>query len=139
MPSRLKSIRLAVETIVSAQISGVTIINEPTAADDIPSDQLPAARILFAETEPERLDFKQERRKVIGEVLIVLAIVSGATREATIDIVDTDIQDIRDAIFADEDLGATVDDVSCDSGTTVSSRDDEIVYGNLEIVTEEVF
>lgn len=138
MPSRQKAIRLLVEAHISTAISGVTISNEPVAFDTVPKDQFPLARVLFAEEDPERLDFKQERRRVVGQIVLGYE-VGGATQEATREVVNLALETIRDAIYADEDLGATVDDVLAEAGTAFSQADDPLVYGTLDVSTEELF
>jgi hypothetical protein len=138
--SRLKAIRTAIETHVSTAFSGVTIVNEPTGFDPMPpKDQFPHAVILFFEEDPERLDFKQERRRVRGSISIAVLTTPGDTAEATRETVDTNMQTLRDAIFADETLTNTVDDVSCDAAEIFSGKEDTLVYGTIEVVTEEVF
>jgi len=139
MPSRLQAIRAAVEVHVATAFSGITITNEPTLLDDIQKNQLPHAVVLFIEEEPERLDFKQERRRVRGTVHIVVLTTPGDTAETTRETVDLGIEALRDAIFADETLTGTVDDVSCDAAGVFSGKEDTKVYGTLEVITEEVF
>ena len=139
MPSRLQAIRTAVEVHVATAFSGITITNEPTLLDDLPKNQHPHAVILFREEDPERLDFKQERRRVRGEVHIVVLTTPGDAAETTREVVDLGMEVLRDAIFADETLTSTVDDVSCDAAEVVSGKEDTKVYGELEVITEEVF
>ena len=139
MPSRLKAIRTAVETHVNTAFSNPTIYNKPTRLDTVPKDQFPVAVIFFREEDPERLDFKQERRRVRGEIHIGVMTSSGDTAEATREDVDNQLQSLRDAIFADETLNYTVDDVSCDAAEVYSGPDETVVYGEIEIITEEVF
>lgn len=136
--SRVKSIRTLVEAHVSTAISGVTISNEPISFETVPKDQFPFARVLFTEAEPERLAFKQERRRVTGQIALGF-LSGGATPEATREVCDLALETIRDAIFADETLSATVDDVMAEAGTAYSQRDDEIVYGIIDVTTEEIF
>lgn len=134
--SRLDSIRTLVAAHVTTAFTDagdtVTLKAEPVAFATLPKDQFPVAIILFGEEEPERLDFKQQRRRVSGQIR--LAMIS-TTRE----VMDTRIEAIRDLIFADEYLGASVDDVTAEAGLTFSSADDAITYGTLDITTEEVF
>lgn len=137
--SRLKAIREAVEAHVTTAIAGVTITNQPAAFDVLPTEDFPHARVLFAEEEPERLDFKQERRTVSGQVAIGIIRGGSQSVEAAREVVDQHIQDIRDAIFADETLTGTVDDASPDAGAVFSSKDDPIVYGSLFLTTVELF
>ncbi len=139
MASRLQAIRNAVEIHVATAFSGITITNEPTLLDGIPKDQLPHAVVLFAEEDPERLDFKQERRRVRGSVNIVVLTTPGDTAEAARETVDLGMEALRGAIFADETLTGTVDDVSCDAAEVFSGKEDTKVYGTLEVITEEVF
>jgi len=88
MPSRMTSIRTLVEAHISASIPGVTITNgDPQSFDAIPKDRLPHAYSEFSEEEPERLDFKQERRRVTGEVLIAA---DASNRVSTINALDDD-------------------------------------------------
>ena len=137
--SRLKDIRTAVETHVNAAFSNPTITNKPTRLDTVPKDQFPHAVILFREEDPERLDFKQERRRIRGEIHIAVLTGSGDTAEATRETVDLNMETLRDAIFADETLTDTVDDVSCDAAEVYSGPEDTLVYGEIEIITEEIF
>ena len=142
MASRLSAIRTAVQTHITTGFTAagtVTFSDTPLAFDTVPENQLPFAVTLFVEDEPERLDFKQERRRGVGEVIIGIAIAAGVTRAATREIMDLALQGTRDAIFGDEDLSATVDDVSCEAAVAFSSEDDPIVYGTLSIATEELF
>ena len=139
MPSRLNAIRAAVETHVNTAFSNPTIFNEPILIDDQSGDKFPIAMILFREEEPERLDFKQERRRVRGEIHIAVLTTPGDTAEATREAVDLQMETLRDAIFADETLTDTVDDVSCDAADIFSGKEDTKVYGLIEIVAEEVF
>ncbi len=135
--SRLKSIRVAVEAHVTTAIAGVTITNQPDSFD-IEGD-FPHARVLFVEEEPERLDFKQERRTVSGQIAVAILRGGAQTVEAAREIVDQHLEDIRDAIFADEDLSGIVDDASLDASQVFSSKEDPIVYGTLFLTTVEIF
>lgn len=142
MASRLSAIRTAVQAHITtgfAAAGAVTFSDTPISFDTVPADQFPFAVTLFAEEEPERLDFKQERRRVVGRVVVGIHVAAGVTIAATREIMDLAIEGVRDAIFADEDLTATVDDVSVSAGVAFSSQDDGIVYGTLDIETEEVF
>jgi hypothetical protein len=142
MASRISSIRSAVEDHITAGFAAagtVTFSDTPVSIGDQPADLLPFAVVIVAEDEPERLDFKQERRRVVCNAVVGVAVASGATLAATREIVDVGIQGVRDAIFADELLSASVDDVSVNAGVAYSGADDSIVYGELEVQTEEVF
>ncbi len=142
MASRLSAIRTAVQTHITTGFTAagaVTFSDTPVLIDTVPADQFPFAVAVFVEDEPERLDFKQERRRVMGHVTIGIRIAAGVTRAATREVMDLALQGTRDAIFADEDLSATVDDVSCEAAVAFSSEEDPIVYGELDIVTEELF
>ena len=134
--SRLGAIQTAIGVHVTAAFTAasetVTLSYDPDAFDNVPKDQLPFARILFVEEEPERLDFKQERRRVSGEVVIAMV---DATRED----VNARLEAIRDLIFADETLSDTVDDIACEAGVALSTPDDPLKYGTLDIATEEVY
>lgn len=136
--SRLNDIRSAVVTIVGTVFTAagetVTTSADPDTFEGLPDEQFPHARILFIEEEPERLAFKQQRRRVVGDIAIAM-VGETITRET----VDTRLQAIRDAIFADETLGGLVDDITAESGITISNPDESKVYGTLEITTEEVF
>jgi len=139
MASRVQDIRTAVEAFVAAAFPTVTISNVPLSFDTVPKSQFPFANVVFDEAEPERLRFKQERRRVIGGIAVGVQVAAGSTTAATREIVHIGIQAIRDAIFADEDLSGDVDDISCEAGVAVSGEEDPIVYGTLEVLTEEVF
>jgi hypothetical protein len=140
MPSRLSAIRTAVEAHIEDAFSGITITNEPMSFDPMPSkSKFPHAVILFREEDPERLDFKQERRRIRGEIHIAVLTGSGDTAEATRETVDLNMETLRDAIFADETLTNTVDNVSCNAAEVYSGPDDTLVYGEIEITTEEIF
>ena len=134
--SRLGAIQNAVGVHVTAAFTAagetVTLGYDPIDIDTVPKDQFPYAILLFAEEDPERLAFKQERRRVSGTVAIAMI---NATREN----VNARIEAIRDLIFADETLNSSVDDITCEAGRCVSNPDDEIKYGTLDISTEEVF
>jgi len=54
-------------------------------------------------------------------------------------LMDDLIEDIRDLIFADPYLSATVDDLTAEAGLTVSNPDARTVYGRLDVATEEVY
>lgn len=142
MASRLSAIRTAIEAHVTtgfAAAGTVTFSDTPVSMDTVPANQFPFANAIFEEDEPERLDFKQERRRVVGRVQVGIHVAAGVTVAATREIMDLAIQGTRDAIFADEDLTATVDDVSVSAGVAYSGQDDQKVYGTLDIETEEVF
>ena len=142
MASRLSAIRTAVQTHITTGFTAagtVTFSDTPVAFDTVPADQFPFAVTLFLEEEPERLDFKQERRRVTGHVIVGIHIDAGVTIAATREIMDLGLQGTRDAIFGDEDLSATVDDVSCEVAVAYSSPEDPIVYGTIDISTDEVF
>lgn len=136
--SRLNSIRTAVATHVTTAFTGygetVTLFADPDSFDNVRQQSFPCARILFVEEAPERLPFKQERRRVVGEVAIAMY---GET--ITRETVDLRIQSIRDRIYADPYLSASVDSIVAEAGITISNPDDRIVYGTLDITTEEVF
>ena len=139
MASRLSLIRTAVKTHITTGFTGVTFSDTQVSFENIPADQFPFAVVAFVEDEPERLDFKQERRRVVGYVIVGIIRASDAAVAATREIMDLGLETTRDAIFADEDLTATVDDVSCEAAVAFSSAEDPIVYGTLDIATEEVF
>lgn len=136
--SRLAAIQTAVAahvtTVFTAASETVTISYQPMATETIRQQEFPHAVVIFIEEDPERLPFKQQRRRVVGEVGIAM-VGETITRET----VDLRIQSIRDAIFADPYLTATVDDITAESGATISNPEDRIIYGSLEISTEEVF
>lgn len=140
MPSsRLQAIRIAVEVHVATAFSGITITNEPMVLGQLQKHLFPHAIVLFSEEDPERLDFKQERRRVIGEVQIAVLTTPGDAADTTREVVDLGMEALRNAIFADPDLTSTVDDVSCGAAITFSGKEDTLVYGTLDIVAEEVF
>jgi hypothetical protein len=134
--SRLGAIQTAVGVHVAAAFTAagetVTLSYDPDAFDAVEQSQLPFARILFVEEDPERLAFKQERRRVSGEVMIAMV---DAERED----VNARIEAIRDLIFADYTLTSTVDDITCEAGVALSAPDDPLKYGTLDVATEEVF
>ena len=137
--SRLKDIRTAVQTHVNTAFSNPTIYNEPTRIDGLPKSEFPVAVILFREEDPERLDFKQERRIIRGLIEIAILTTPGDTAEATRETMDLNLESLRDAIFADPDLTSTVDDARCEAAETLSGHGGAFVYGTIEIVAEEVF
>lgn len=139
MPSRIQAIRTAVEVHIATAFSGVTISNQETLIENVPKDQFPHAIVLFAEDTPERLDFKQERRIVRGAVQVVVLTTPGDSAETARESMDLGLETLRDAIFADPDLSATVDDVSCEAAITFQGAEDQFVYGTVEIVAEEIF
>ena len=147
MASRLSAIRTAVKTHITTGFTAagtVTFSDTPVAFDTVPKNQMPFAVVLFVEDEPERLDFKQERRRISGHVIVGILRASDATVAATREIMDLALEDTRDAIFADPYLldgypSETVDDVSCEAAVAYSSPEDPIVYGTIDISTEEVF
>ena len=130
------SIRTAVAAHVTTAFTNagdtVTLKADPQAFESLPKNQFPVAIILFGEEEPERLDYKQQRRRVSGTITL-------AKQDTTREIMDLRIEAIRDLIFADETLGASVDDITAEAGLTVSNPDENTVYGTLDITTEEVF
>jgi hypothetical protein len=134
--SRIGAIRSAVESIVSgvytAASETVTISSDPKSFETVPKNQLPHAIILFVEDEPERLAFKQQRRRVTGQINLAAWNIARET-------MDLRIEAIRDALFASVTLGSLVTDVVAESGVTISNPEDSIVYGTLDISTEEVF
>ena len=134
--SRLGAIQTAVGVHVTQAFTDagetVTLKYDPDAFDAVQKSELPCAIVLFVEEDPERLAFKQQRRRVSGRVVICMI-------EADREDVDARIEAIRDLIFADETLTATVDDIACEAGVTISSPDDQKKYGTLDISTEEVF
>ena len=136
--SRLNAIRSAVATIVTDHFTTasetVTLSADPDSMESLQLTDFPFARIIFVEEEPERLAFKQERRRVTGQIAIAM-FGESVTRET----VDSRIEGIRDAIFADETLGGLVDDISAEAGAAISNPDDGKVYGTLDISTEELF
>jgi hypothetical protein len=136
--SRLNSIRTAVGVHVSAAFTAagetVTLFADPDSFENVQQEQFPAARIIFVEEAPERLPFKQEQRRVIGEIAIAMY---GET--ITRETVDSRIESIRDRIFADPYLTATVGGITAEAGITISNPEDRLVYGTLDITTEEVF
>lgn len=140
MPSRLQAIRSKVATHVDSVFSSsVTIIAESKSLSGRPKQEYPLAIILFEEEEPERLEFKQERRRVVGQVQLAMLIASDATEQEARELLDLKIEAIRDAIAADWFLTSTVDNVSCGKATTLSGAEDSLVYGVLDVVAEEVF
>jgi len=134
--SRLESIQSAVAAHVTTAFTNagdtVTISSDPKAFASIPKDQFPHAIIIFAEEEPERLAFKQQRRRVSGQIAI-------AKHDTTREVINLRIEAIRDLIFADEYLGASVDDITAEAGAAISNPDESVFYGTLDITTEELF
>jgi hypothetical protein len=142
MASRLSAIRTAVQAHITTGFTAagtVTFSDTPVLIEDQSADLFPFAVTVFEEAEPERLAFKQERRRVVGRVVVGILVAAGVTVAATREAMDLAIEGTRDAIFGDETLTSTVDDVLVTSGTAYSSADDSIVYGEFEIETEEVF
>jgi len=138
MASRLSAIRTLVEAHITSAVAGVTIGNDPVAFDTIPKNQFPFARVIFDESEPELLAFKQERRNVTGQVVLGF-LHAGGTATDTREAVDAAMEAIRDLIFADDTLTDTVDAVVVESAQSFTQADDEIAYGSLDITTEEIF
>ena len=136
--SRLNDIRTAVAAHVTTHFTSkgetVTLSADPDSMEKLNVEDFPFARIIFVEEEPERLGFKQQRRRVVGEIAIAM-FSETITRET----VDSRIEGIRDLIFADETLSSSVDDITAESGITVSNPDDGKVYGTLDITTEEIY
>ncbi len=134
--SRLDSIRTAVAAHVTTAFTDagdtVTLKADPQAFDVLPKDQFPVAIILFGEEDPERLDFKQQRRRVAGRISLAML-------DTTREVMDLRIEAIRDLIFGDEDLGDSVDDITAEAGITTSNPDDSKIYGTLDVSTEELF
>jgi len=142
MASRLSDIRSAIQTHITtgfAAAGTVTFSDDPHAFATVPADQLPFAVTLFSEEDPERLPFKQERRRVVGEVVVGIQRADDATLAETREIMDNAIQATRDAIFSDDTLNSTVDDASVNAGVVFSGSEDPIVYGSIDIQTEDVF
>lgn len=137
--SRMKAIRALVEAHLSTAFPGITIGNEPTLTDVIAKQNFPYATVLVDEEEPERLDFKQERRRVVGSIAVVINTTSGATAEATREAMDVKLEALRDAIFADPYLTSSVDDASCGKAETISGPEDTYVYGEIDFLTEEIY
>ena len=136
--SRVQTIRQAVEAHILNSISGATISNDVVMLDTLSADQFPHARLLFIEEEPERLDFKQQRRRIVGEVFIAI-INTTPDKEAGRETVDGYMENIRDDIHDDETLSNLVDDIACEASTAYSGREDDKIYGVLDIATEELF
>ncbi len=136
--SRLDDIRTAVAAHVTTAFTNagetVTLSADPDSFESLDAAKFPHARIIFVEEDPERLAFKQQRRRVIGEIAIGMAGES-ITRE----MVNARIEAIRDLIFADEYLGASVDDITVEAGIVISNPDEGKVFGTIDISTEEVF
>jgi hypothetical protein len=136
--SRLNDIRTAVAAHVTTAFTAagetVTLSAIPDVFDALNISEYPHARIIFVEEDPERLAFKQQRRRVVGEIAIGM-FGETVTRET----VDARIEAIRDLIFADPYLSASVDDITAEAGVTVSNPDENKVFGTLDITTEEVF
>jgi hypothetical protein len=137
--SREKTIRQLIETQIYAAIPEITFSYDPVSIDDIPSDQFPHCVILVDEEEPERLPFKQERRRVVVESLLAYIIDAGVSAETAREIVKYPMQVLRDAIFADPDLSSTVDGASLGAATVYQGREDNRVYCVFAVQTEEVF
>lgn len=136
--SRLGAIQTAVAAHVTTAFTNasetVTISYQPIASDTIKRESLPHAVVIFVEEDPERLPFKQQRRRVVGEVSLLMV---GET--VTREVMDSRIQSIRDLIFADPYLTATVDDITAEAGVTISNPEDRSIYGTLDISTEEIY
>jgi hypothetical protein len=142
MASRISIIRAAIKAHITTGFTAagtVTFSDTPVAFDTVPPNEFPFAVVIVGEDEPERLAFKQERRRVICNAVVGVVVASGATLTATREVVDVGIQGVRDAIFADDQLSTLVDDVSVSAGVAHSGADDSIVYGEIEVATEEVF
>lgn len=134
--SRLGDIQTAVAIHAQAAFTAasemLTVTDQPVAWDDVPKDLLPRAYIYFTEEEPERLAFKQQRRRVGGLVNVCMV-------GATMAVMNNRLEAIRDLIFDDETLTSTVDDITVEASVAYSDADDEKTYGTLDIATEEVF
>ena len=135
--SRLKLIRdaAAVHAISVFTTAGQTLTTsaDPQAHETLPDNTNPRAIIIFEEDDPERLDFKQERRRITGSVAI-------AMRDSTRETMNLRLEAIRDLIFADVAvLPGGVDGWFAESGVTISNPDDSVIYGTLTVTSEEVF
>lgn len=134
--SRLAAIQVAVGVQVTAAFTAasetVTLSYDPDAFDAVEQSQMPFARILFVEEEPEALAFRQERRRVNGTVTIAML---GKLRGD----VHNRLEAIRDLLFASETLSTQVDYIMAEAGEAFTTPDDPIVYGTLDVSTEEIF
>jgi hypothetical protein len=110
----------------------VSVYTDPQAFDVIPADDFPASIVIFGEEDPERLDFKQERRRVFGTVALSLLNTEMTERAQ----VDDLIEGIRDGVFADPYLSGLVDDIVAEAGVTVTNPEASKAYGSLEITAE---
>ena len=139
--SRAKTIRSAIESKLNLSISGITITNEPRTFQNIPDNEYPHAIVLTTEEEPESLDFKQERRRVSVSVLVAIVTTPGDAAEAAREAMDLNMEAVRDAIFAEDQLDdpTIVDYARVGKSETISGPDSTIVYGELDILTEEIF
>jgi len=137
--SRISVIMAAVQAHIVTAIPTASISNDPNAFENLPADQYPHARITFEEDDPEILDFKQERRRASGNVTLGYLKAAGATEAASREVADLDLEEIRDLIFADPDLGALVDGVRVEAAVVYSGRSDPKIYAALEVTTEELF
>ena len=135
----MKSIRTLVEAHLTTGFTGIAFSTEPDTFEGLSKDKFPHAIVVFIEDEPERLDFKQERRRVVGEIHVAIVTTAGDTAEAARESMDLQLEGVRDAIFADPYLTASVDDVRVAKAETISGVEDSIVYGEIEIIAEEVY
>jgi len=137
--SRATTIRGLIETIITTADSNLTFSYDPVLFDNVPKDQFPHCIILTEEEAPERLDFKQERRRVLTTVWLGYLVTPGSTAAATREALQLILEAIRDGIFADPDLTSTVDGSTISDTGIAQGRDEMRIYGSLEVTSEEVF
>jgi len=139
MPSRAQSIRVLIEAIVTAQVPAMNFSYDGQPFDNIDNSLFPHCQMITVEDDPELLDFKQEKRRVVTTMFIGYKPSSTADEGANRETIQVDLELIRDAIFADPDLTSSVDGSST-SGSTISfGRDGATMFGSLEITSDEVF
>lgn len=110
---------------------GFTVLTTATAPEQIPVDQFPAARILATDYDLNPLDYLQEQR--VWVVSAALWIAAG-TRED----MQTHLEAIRDAVYAEPTLGGIVDRAFVASSLPESHSQASQIAGLLVLRAEKV-
>jgi hypothetical protein len=129
--SDIGDILTALTADIEAGVSGVTVSLLPTTYDEIVSKDLPYCVLALVDYSVDPLEWGQEERTwtIAGSICQ-----DGGTREQ----MQTKLEAIRDQIFADQTLGATVDRATFAPGVPFSHSDSQHVFGEFGVRAEKV-
>jgi hypothetical protein len=132
--SDASAILTALTTDVTTAVAGVTVTLEDVNFAGVKAEELPYCRLLLVDYTVEPLDWGQERRTWTVSGVLAIKATDSTTRETMQLLLDA----IRDQVFADPTLDASVHIAFCATIVPYSHPDDGKIYGDFSVNAEKV-